>query len=49
MKQFGPPPYLGEPHFQLTPLFLSNFFVNPPYLSKFQKREPPLILEERKL
>ena len=30
------PPFLREPPFQLTPLFLSNFFMTPS-LSKFQK------------
>ena len=30
MKQFGnSPPFLREPPFQLTPLFLSKFFMTP--------------------
>ena len=29
MKQFRNPFFLREPSFQLTPLFLSNFFMTP--------------------
>ena len=36
LSKMTPPP----PPFQLTPLFLSKFFMTPS-LSKFQKQEPP--------
>ena len=39
-KHFGNPPFLREPPFYLTPLFLSNFFMTRTF-SKFQKQETP--------
>ena len=42
MKQFGnPPPFLRETPFQLTPLFLSNFFMTPLFVQILNKRDPP--------
>ena len=46
MKQFGIPPFLREPAplFQLTPLFLSNFFMNSLSVQISKTRTSPLIL-----
>ena len=41
MKQFGPPPILREPPFQITPLFLSNFFMTPLFVQILKTRNPP--------
>ena len=42
MKQFGnPPPFLRGPPFQLTPLFLSNFFMTPLFAKISKTRKPP--------
>ena len=51
MKEFGNPP-LSETTplpFQLIPLFLRNFFHDPPPCGNFQNKKPPLILGGRKL
>ena len=43
MKQFGNPPFLSKPPFQLTPLFLSNFLMTP-LCPNFKSKNPSLIL-----
>ena len=43
MKQFGNPPFLKEPPFQLTPLFLSNFFMTPLFFQILKTRNPPIL------
>ena len=45
MKQFGNRPSKRTPPFQLTPLFLSNFFMTPLFVQILKTRAPPLILE----
>ena len=42
MKQFGNHPFLREhpPPFQLTPLFLSNFFMTPLFVQILKIRNP---------
>ena len=40
MKQFGNPLFLRGPAFQLTPLFLSNFFMIPHFV-QISKTRPP--------
>ena len=47
MKQFGPP-FLQESPFQLTPIFLSNFFMTPLF-AQILKTRYPLTLGGRKL
>ena len=46
MKQFGNPPLSKRtpPPFQLTPLFLSNFFMTPLFVQISKTRPPPLSL-----
>ena len=44
MKQFGNPPFLKEPPFQLSPLFLSNFFMIPLFVQTLKTRNLSLIL-----
>ena len=41
MEQFGPPPYSKRTPFQLTPLFLSNFFMTPLFVQILITRNPP--------
>ena len=42
MKQFGNHPFLREhPSFQLTPLFLSNFFMTLLFVQILEIRNPP--------
>ena len=44
LKQFGNPPFLREPPFQLNLLSLSNFFHDPPTIVQILKtRNPPTI------
>ena len=40
-KLFGNIPFLREPLFQLTPLFLSNFFMTPLFAQILETRNPP--------
>ena len=41
-KQFGNPPLSKRtPAFQLTPLFLSIFFHDPPLCPNFKNKKPP--------
>ena len=50
IKQFGKPLFLRKrPPFQLTLLFLSNFFMTPLFVQISKTRYPPLILGGRKL
>ena len=46
MKQFGnAPPFLREPpHFQATPLFLSNFFMTPLFVQILKTRTCPRLI-----
>ena len=49
MKQFGNPPLSKRtPPFQLTPIFLSNFFMTPLF-AQILKTRYPLTLGGRKL
>ena len=41
MKQFGNPPLSMMTPFQLTPLFLSNFFMIPLFVQISKTRNPP--------
>ena len=42
MKQFGNPPLSKRtPPFQLTPLFLSNFFMTPLFVQISKTKTPP--------
>ena len=41
MKQFGNPLFLRGPPFQLTPLFLSNFFMTLLFAKISKTRKPP--------
>ena len=41
MKQFGNPPLSKRTPFQLTPLFLSNFFMTPLFVQISKTRNPP--------
>ena len=49
MKQFGPPPPLSKRTalFQLTPIFLSNFFMTPPLCPNFKNEKPPPNFKQR--
>ena len=44
MKVWKPHPFLKEPPSQLTPLFLSNFFMTPLCPNFKNQTPPPLIL-----